>query len=39
MNAWTVDDPAEVARLAALGATALITNTPGRVVELLREAG
>jgi glycerophosphoryl diester phosphodiesterase len=36
VNAWTVDDPAEVERLAALGVTAIITNAPGRVVELLQ---
>ncbi len=33
--AWTVDEPAEVGRLAALGASALITNVPGAVVRML----
>jgi glycerophosphoryl diester phosphodiesterase len=28
VNVWTVDDPAEAARLARAGATALITNVP-----------
>jgi glycerophosphoryl diester phosphodiesterase len=36
VNVWTVDDPAEVERLAGLGASALITNEPGKVVSLLR---
>jgi glycerophosphoryl diester phosphodiesterase len=31
VNVWTVDDPAEAARLAAAGAAALITNVPGRI--------
>src|SRR6266540_3581105 len=31
VNVWTVDDPAEAARLARAGATAIITNVPGRV--------
>jgi glycerophosphoryl diester phosphodiesterase len=35
MNVWTVDDPEEARRLAALGATALITNSPARIVEAL----
>lgn len=38
VNAWTVDDPAEARRLAALGATALITNAPARLLAAL-EAG
>ncbi len=36
VNAWTVDAAVEVERLAALGASALITNVPGRVVAVLR---
>ncbi len=31
VNVWTVDDADEARRLAALGATALITNVPGRI--------
>ena len=34
-NAWTVDDPEEAARLATLGAAALITNVPARLVAAL----
>jgi glycerophosphoryl diester phosphodiesterase len=34
-NVWTVDDPAEAARLAALGATAVITNAPGTIAAAL----
>jgi glycerophosphoryl diester phosphodiesterase len=36
MNVWTVDDPAEAASLARLGAAAVITNVPGRIREALR---
>ncbi|WP_242340353.1 glycerophosphodiester phosphodiesterase family protein [Anaeromyxobacter sp. SG66] len=31
VNVWTVDDPEEARRLAALGAAAIITNAPGRI--------
>lgn len=31
VNVWTVDDPAEAARLARAGATAIIANAPGRL--------
>jgi glycerophosphoryl diester phosphodiesterase len=31
VNVWTVDDPAEAARLARAGAAAVITNAPGRI--------
>ncbi len=36
VNVWTVDDPDDARRLAALGATALITNVPGRIAAALR---
>jgi glycerophosphoryl diester phosphodiesterase len=35
VNVWTVDGPAEVKRLAALGAGAVITNVPGEVAAAL----
>ncbi len=38
VNVWTVDDPAEAARLGALGATALITNVPARMREAIGAA-
>lgn len=37
MNVWTVDDPEEARRLAALGATALVTNVPGRIAAALAQ--
>jgi glycerophosphoryl diester phosphodiesterase len=36
VNVWTVDDPDEARRLAALGAAAVITNVPGRIAAALR---
>ncbi len=33
---WTVDDPEDARRLAALGAAAVITNAPGRIAAALR---
>jgi glycerophosphoryl diester phosphodiesterase len=36
VNVWTVDDPDEARRLAALGARAIITNVPARIREALR---
>jgi len=36
VNVWTVDAPAEVRRLSALGVSAIITNVPGEVVRLLQ---
>jgi glycerophosphoryl diester phosphodiesterase len=35
VNAWTVDDPAEARRLAALGVDSIITNDPRRILEAL----
>jgi glycerophosphoryl diester phosphodiesterase len=39
VNVWTVDDPADAVRLARAGATAVITNAPGRVRAALARAG
>lgn len=39
VNAWTVDAPEEALRLAAAGATALITNVPARIRGALEAAG
>lgn len=36
VNVWTVDAPEDVERLVDLGATAVITNVPGRTRELVR---
>jgi glycerophosphoryl diester phosphodiesterase len=36
VNVWTVDDPAELRRLAEQGVSAVITNVPKRAVEVLR---
>ncbi len=33
---WTVDEPADVERMCALGAAALVSNRPGRTRELVR---
>jgi glycerophosphoryl diester phosphodiesterase len=33
--AWTVDDPREMARLAALGVDAILSNQPARLAEIL----
>lgn len=38
VNVWTVDEPEELRRLAALGAAALITNVPARAIQALRGA-
>jgi glycerophosphoryl diester phosphodiesterase len=35
VNVWTVDEPAEAERLAALGVAAVITNFPGKVAARL----
>ena len=39
VSPWTVDDPAEGLRLARAGATAVITNVPGRIRAALGAAG
>jgi glycerophosphoryl diester phosphodiesterase len=39
VNVWTVDDPAEATRLARAGATALITNVPGKIRAALAGRG
>jgi len=38
LNVWTVDAPEEIARLAALGAAAVISNVPGAAREAVRRA-
>jgi glycerophosphoryl diester phosphodiesterase len=35
VNTWTVDDPARIVELVALGVDGIITNTPGRARDLL----
>jgi glycerophosphoryl diester phosphodiesterase len=39
VNVWTVDEPAEVVRLARAGAAAVISNAPGEARRALREIG
>lgn len=39
VHAWTVDDPGEVAELAALGVDAVITNFPDLARQAIRSAG
>lgn len=39
VNVWTVDEPEDVRRLAALGVDAIITNRPDLVRSVLRELG
>ena len=36
INTWTVDDPAEAQRLAALGVNAIITNKPDVILQALK---
>jgi glycerophosphoryl diester phosphodiesterase len=38
LNVWTVNDPAEIRRLAAVGVDAIITDTPGLALEALGRA-
>lgn len=38
VHAWTVDEPAEVRRLAALGVASIITNWPAAALEALAQA-
>jgi glycerophosphoryl diester phosphodiesterase len=35
VNVWTVDDPSAIARLAAMGASGIITNNPGKARSVL----
>jgi len=35
---WTVDAPADVERMCALGVAALVSNHPGRTREVVRRA-
>jgi glycerophosphoryl diester phosphodiesterase len=39
VNVWTVDEPEEVERLARLGVSAIISNTPGRAREVVSAGG
>lgn len=36
VNVWTVNDPAEARRLAAIGVDAIISDEPGKILEALR---
>jgi len=38
VNVWTVDDPGDVERLCAAGATGLVSNVPRAAREAVRRA-
>jgi glycerophosphoryl diester phosphodiesterase len=37
INAWTVDDPLELARLAKLGVDGVFANDPARAIKILSD--
>ena len=39
MHVWTIDDPAEMERLLALGVDGIMTDRPSVLAEVLTQAG